>query len=526
MGRSLEVADRVSAARVRTSAPRVWPLALVAAAGVALSAAGAVPRWPGLPHLAGLPPLDLYTDLRILLVGTDSWPSFTLLLVVVLALRIVVLALLLGGLDRHRIAFAATVYLLALLPLAAAAQLTYLGFTVLYSRLFWVAIGVAALVVLLLGAAPWQGTTRMRTALRRSGHAGLRAGTLCGYLAVVAVLSVVAQAAPAATTALIPVSALVTAVTVRLLARPPRPRALLRLAALAGAAVLAAMGALVATRDSAPDVASARPGSLLLMSGINSSPGDGAVFTVDPRALGFRCDQVYYFSYAGPGDGVPGASARCPIRTGAPFGPPHTHRAVAELARVFAAQIRELPRPLVVVGHSNSAWVAWFAVSRGMAPEVDVLVLLGAFGESTHGYRDAGEQAPGRVASDVLRLLAPLASRFGFTFAVEAPVFRAVLGDAEAPGRIMGAPLPSEVRSMSALAASDLPLLPSGWRLAVDYNACPVWRAPPWLPTSRAVWTEINRFLDGAPPPRCGPVAEWVATLARPFGVPPELPAP
>ncbi|MPY80507.1 MAG: hypothetical protein GEV04_19055 [Actinophytocola sp.] len=496
--------------------PRLWPLAGVAGVVIVLGAAGAVPVWPGMSHLVGLPPLDLYSDLRVLLVGADSWAGFLFLLAVVLALRVIVMALLLGGLDRHRIGFAAGFYLLALLPLAAAAQLSYLGFTVLYTRLFWAAVVIVVVLVVLLGATPWQGETRLRAAVRQSWRGGL----LLGYSVAVVLVSAAAEIWPAATLPLVAVSAVVTAVTIRLLARPPQPGAMLRLAAALTATAVIIAGTLAATRDADPGAPPRRAGSLLLMSGINSSSGDGAVFTVDPAALGYRCAKVYYYSYAGQGDGAPGADAACPIRTGAPFRPVHTHQAPAELAAIFAEQTRELSRPVVVMAHSNSAWVAWSAVSRGMAPEVDVLVLLGPFPESTHGYLDTGERAPGRVASDLLRLLAPAASRFGFHFEADAPVFRELLGRADAPARIMARPLPPGLRAISVVSATDVPLLPSGWRLPVDYNACPVWHAHPRLPTTGIVWREINRFLDGEPTPECQPLATWLATVSRPLGVP------
>ncbi|MPY85335.1 MAG: hypothetical protein GEV00_18910 [Actinophytocola sp.] len=499
--------------------PRLWPLAGVAGVVIVLGAVGAVPVWSGMPHLAGLPPLDVYSDLRVLLIGAESWAGFSFLLTVVVTARVIVLALLLGGLDRHRIGFAAAFYLLALLPLAAAAQLSYLGFTVLYARLFWAAVVIVVVLVVLLGATPWQGETRLRAALRRSWR-WPRAWPLLGYAVAIALVSAAAETWPAATLPLVAVSALLTAVTIRLLARPPRQGAMPRLAAALTATAVIVAGTLATTPDADPGTPSPRAGSLLLMSGINSSSGNGAVFAVDPAALGYRCAQVYYYSYAGRGDGAPGADATCPIRTGAPFRPVHTHQAPADLAATFAEQARELPRPVVVLAHSNSAWVAWFGVSRAMAAEVDALVLLGAFPESAHGYLDTGERAPGRVASDLLRLLAPAAGRFGFHFDADAPVFREVLGSADAPARIMARPLPPDVRAISIVPATDVPLLPSGWRLPVEYNACPVWHAHPRLPATGAVWREINRFLDGKPEPQCQPFATWLATVSRPFGVP------
>lgn len=84
--------------------------------------------------------------------------------------------------------------------------------------------------------------------------------------------------------------------------------------------------------------------------------------------LGYDCDRTYYFSYAGPGYGQPRGEALCPIRTGAPYVSAHTQRLVDEQVRTFAEQTADLPRPLVVAGHSRGAWIAWPAWAGGHAP--------------------------------------------------------------------------------------------------------------------------------------------------------------
>lgn len=501
--------------------PRVWPVAVVAAVVMLLAVTGVIPTWPGLAHLVGLPPLDLYTDLRVLLLSASSWPVFGALLAVMFGVRVSVLALMLGGLDRRRLAFAATFYACVLPPLFVAAELAHLGFVMLYTRLFWAGLAIVACVVVVAAAVPWQPASRLRAALRASARDGLRIGVVLGYLAGMVLIGLVAELQPAAAIALVPVSAALTAGTIRLLARPARRGAMARLAAAAVAVVAVAVTPLLLPEDPVEPTTRQRDGSLMLMAGINASTGDGAVFRIDPGVLGYDCDQVFYFSYAGPGDGHPQASGACPVRTGAPFGARNTHAAIPRLAGELAKQVRDLPRPVTVVGHSHSAWILWLAVSARMTDAVDTVVVIAPFPEGNHGYLPAGQPGPGKVTSDVLHLLVPVATRFGFLLDLDAPAFRQMLGDATGPDRIMREPLPADVRAMSLAAATDLPLMRSGWRLSAEYNACPVWVAHPYLPETARTLREVNRFLDGDAPPPCVPWAQWVADASRPFGPPP-----
>ena len=523
----------------RGTVPQVWPLAGVAAVVILLTLTGVVPPWSGLIHLVGLPPLDLFADLRLLLTRTTSVPSFLALLVLVATVRICVLALLLGGLTRDRLRLAALFYAAALPLLLLAATIDFAAYAVLYSRLFWPAVAVVAVVVLVAGPALWQRAdggphrpgpgqpasplpARLRTGLGRSLRRGLRLEVMVPYAAAVVALGAVADVTDDwVSVAVVPVSALATAAAISALARPVPGRARRRLAVAAIVAVLVG-GAFVTTRTVAPaPPAEARPGSLFIMSGINSSSGSGSIFETDVEALGYGCDQVYYFSYAGTGDGAPQGDATCPIRTGAPYQPDDTLRPVSEQVDLFAAQVRDLPRPLVVAGHSLAAWVAWEAVATGRAPQVDVLVLVGPFPDSPVGFPPAGTDGAGRVAGDLLRLLTPLAEAGDFHFDPEAPAARELLATPNAASEVFGRPLPERVRAVSITSATDLPLMPGGWRLPVERNACPVREAHPYLPETPAFYQEVNRFLDRAPPLPCPRWRDWGAPAARPFGVPP-----
>ncbi|WP_409331568.1 hypothetical protein [Trujillonella humicola] len=521
------MAVAVGSPPARRTAPPGWRrcalLPALALGVVVLAAAGVVPTWPGLVHLVGLPPLDLFADLRVLLVATGSWPAFVVLLVLVFAARVAVLAFLMGGLDRARLRFAALFYAVVLPLLGLVAFLDAAAYTVLYSRVFWVALTVVAIVVLTDGPVPWQGTARLRRAIAGGWREALRLEVTLPYAAVVLALGALADRLPALTLPLVPVSALATVLAIRALSRPVpawvRPRsALARLGAFA--VVLAVAGtAFVSTRGVAmPADADPRPGSLLIMSGINSSSGSGAIFEVEVERLGFDCDQTYYFSYAGTGDGQPQNSATCPIRTGAPYQPEDTQRPVEEQVELLAEQVSDLPRPVVVAAHSHAVWVAWEAAGRG-AP-IDVLVFVGAFADSPLGYPPQGEDGTGRVLGDLIRAFVPVTDWVDFHFRPDAPASRELLATPGAASRIMDRPLPPGVRSLSITSATDLPLMPGGWRLAVDRNACPARASHPLLPQQPVFYQEVNRFLDERPALRCPPWRDWGAALSIPFGPP------
>lgn len=67
---------------------RLWPLGGLALVVIVLAGTGVLPLWSGLVHLVALPPLGLFTDLRLLLAEPASWPAAVGWLALAAAVRI------------------------------------------------------------------------------------------------------------------------------------------------------------------------------------------------------------------------------------------------------------------------------------------------------------------------------------------------------------------------------------------------------------------------------------------------------
>jgi hypothetical protein len=500
--------------------PVLWPLGAVTVGVIALSVTGVLPTWPGAVHLVALPPGDQFADLRVLVTLAPSWPIAVLGLATLLTVRVVVLAALMGGVTAERLRFAAAFHALSFLPMLLAAFLVSASATVLYSRLFWPAVAIVAVVAMGMGPLPWQGTLRLRTAIPRAWRAGLRLEVVLPYVVGLLVLGAVADVAtrhaPWLVAWLVPVSAALTVAAVWGLRRPVPARPVMRMAVVGSAAAVVAAAFVLTPRDSMPAPGPVRPGSLALMAGINSSSGRGAIVPTDVERLGFTCEQTVYVSYAGPGEGQPRGVAVCPITTGAPYLADDTQRPFDEQVAVLGEQVEGLPRPVVVVAHSHAAWVAWQAAVDGAA--IDMLVLLGPFPDSPVGYPSPGEDGTGRVLGDLVRAVVPLADVVDFNFRPDSPAARELLATRDAAAEIFGQPLPDGVRALSLTSAADLPLMPYGWRLPVERNACPARVAHPELPIRPAFYDETIRFLAGEPGRGCPPWRDWGAVVTRALG--------
>ncbi len=495
---------------------------LVAAA---LALAPGVPAWSGVVHLVALPPLDVFADLRLLLSWAPSHWAFWSLAVAALAARIAILALLLpAGDGPSRIRFALVYYVVAWPFALLAAQTSFVAHAALYSRLFWAAVVLTGAVGMLLAAAPWSGAATLRRALAVAARGGFRPWPLLVYAVALTLLGAAGHAGPPVVLALlVPASALATLVAAAWLRRPAGPRAgVAALAALAAAAAVAVV--VVGTRGDQPVDAPSRPGSLMVMSGINSASGEGAIFEMPPEQLGYQCAQTYYYSYAGTGDGQPRGDAACPIRTGAPYRPQHTQRPFDEQVRFLGAQVDDIDGPVTVAAHSQAAWVAWEAAVRGDLPDGTSLVLIGPFPDNPVGWTLPGRDGIGRVGGDGFRLLAPLADAVDFHFIVDAPLSHEVLARPRSGARIFSRPLPEGTQALSVTAAVDLALMPHGWRIQGAVDTCPTREAHPYLPLTPALHRAVVDFLEGSPQPPCPPWRGGIVELSRAWGVPAHRP--
>jgi hypothetical protein len=491
--------------------PPVAPM-LVAVVAVALAGAvGVTARWPGLVHLVALPPLDLVADIRLLLVETRSLAAFILGSIVSVGLRTVVLAALLCRLDRDGLLAAARCYLLVWPIAFVAASLQYAGVAMLYLQVFWIGTIISVMLALATAAVPWHGTPRARAPRVRDGlvgsaRSGFRLGTVGTYLVTLALVGAAADVAgPAGAVALVPVSGALTWLTVWSLrhdwmtrwgAAPLIARRIV--AGLAAGASLVVVAVVVAGPTAPPrepiDTSRARDGSLMLMSGIDSSSGSGAILEIDPEVFGWPCEQVHYFSYAGPGDGQPQNDAACPIRHGAPYEAEDTLRSVEELVPWLEEQVAEMSPPKVVAGHSQGAWIVWEAAADGRLDDVDAIVLVGAFPSNPVGYPIDGGGAGRRV----VEFLAGFPPPDGTTvFEPDSPLGREWLAPPGAADDTFARSLPGGLRVLSVTSVLDHPAMPHGHRIDGAVDGCPIPVVHPDLPYSRELWQTVEAFVDG-----------------------------
>lgn len=489
---------------------------LLAAAAVV---SGAAPAWPGVVHLVALPPLDLAADVRVVMAEATSLGTAVAATAAATTARVVLLALYLGSLRRH-VGFALRFYLAAL-PLATlAAALDFAGRAALYAWFSWAGLAVLVVLFMLMGSAPWDGTGRLRP---RSGGAALRGRMVPILAGYVVTLTVIGAAAPRGhgVLAALPLSAALTWQTARQLAASGRAaRWLAGATALAGAAtVVAALAAPLAGTSAGTTVR--RPGSLLLVPGVATASGKGALYRLDPRQLGYSCDQTFYYSYAGPGRGTARGNARCPIRAGAPYSGRDTGRPLPELVAGFTQQLAALPGPVAIVTHSQGAWVAWEALATpGPRPPVTTLVMLGPFAHTQATYPPPGTNGPGYAGGAVLRALVALARRAGFTtFDPDAPLTRALHATPGAIDRVFARRLPPGIAAAAVESRWDLPLGRNAWPGSV-VQACPVPVTHTGLTTARAAMRMVRAVLEHEPLGSCRRWASWIARAAAPFGVP------
>lgn len=506
--------------------PRVWIYAVVVVVIVAAALVGVLPRWPGLAQEVALPPLDFFADVRVLAARATSTPAFVLGVLVALVARGAVLAAVIGF-SRRRFGFAVRFYLVALVPALLSASLDFSGRAILYAYLIWAGLIITVIAFGALGATPWMGRDSLRRAFAESRHQRLRLGALIIYLLALAVVGAVwRRPGDISQVLIVPFSGGLTALAATRLSAPPQHRLSTRGVVLVAFSVVLALVALaivvprlggdsaVATR---PPL---RPGSLLLIAGVDTNTGNGAMFRFDPHAVGFSCRQTFYYSYRGPGHGGPQGDARCPIRRGAPYGKPDTTRPLRELTAALQAQLVGLPRPVVIVTHSQGGWIAWSGITT-RAIRVQQLVMLAPFNEGLAPYPRPGANGPGAAGGLAVRLVTDIGRSVGISrFDPDAPLARELPGTTGAVERLVARRLPRPVRAAAVIARGDLPLEPRAWPHGVP-EACPGWLTHPGLPTSAAVTRAVNRFLDGHP---LGSCPAWIAAIGHTtdaFGAPP-----
>jgi len=191
---------------------------------------------------------------------------------------------------------------------------------------------------------------------------------LAVYLVALTLIGVVVRRPGEASQVLVvPISGALTVLVARRLSSEPvrisRPISVV----VAAVATVAIVFGITRLGDNPKNAApSTRRGSLLLVAGVDTSTGSGALFRFDPETLGFTCGQTYYYSYRGRGRGGPRGDARCPIRTGARYQKSDTTRPLGQLASALHAQLAGLPELGQLVRQVED-------VDPAVAPEVVVI---------------------------------------------------------------------------------------------------------------------------------------------------------
>jgi hypothetical protein len=176
---------------------------------------------------------------------------------------------------------------------------------------------------------------------------------------------------------------------------------------------------------------------------------------------------------------------------------------------------------VVVVTHSQAAWIAWRALAAGDIDGVRALVMLAPFGETLVAYPPEGEHDEGAVGGDLARLLTGLGRELGFNeFDPDRPLPRSLQARAGAAQRLFAAALPDDVRALAVLSRWDFPIEPGGGPDAVR-TVCPGWANHGALPTSADAMRATARFLAGHDPGSCPSVSDAVAKLLASLGAPP-----
>lgn len=513
------------------------PLGAVTLVVVGLTVAGVLPEWPGLVHAVALPPFDIAFDLRVLVTRAPSYSAFALGLTASVAARSLVLAWLLGtlghrGAFEERLGLALRFSLFSALFGGVAAGLEFSALAALYHWYLWAGLGLLLILSVVMAAAPFEavfeGSRSLSRGILRSATHGFHLPTVGLYLVALGVLGAAAERFDSdAGLLLVPVSALLTLVAAQRLSRAPRGARHSRQAYGFGALV-ALLVTLVPVAGAQTAPVPGEPAVLFLMPGVDSASGEGTLYELDPATIGFACDRVYYYSYTGVGGGAPKGEARCPIREHEPYVKEDTQRPLAELTRGFAEQIEAIRAEtgnlsVLVVTHSQSAWIAWAAIAGGKVPAVSHLVMISAFPRNEVVYPPEGVQARGQVGSDVLRFLSDLSRDADIsTFDPDAPLARQLMAPPGGVAGVFSQLLPSGVRAMSIAATWDAGLTPGGRSIPGAVEGGTVDTTHVALVGAPETAERITQFLAGGSPGSRSLLAKVLDAVLPAFGVPPE----
>ena len=432
-----------------------------------LVAIGAMPNWPGLAHAVALPPLDLAMDLRVLVARAPGYPQLALGLAASLVVRLALLSALfitLGVTRSPRLAlgYAARLYAAALVPLAVAGAFTFAGLASVYAWYAWFGVALSVLIAVILSV----------RRLARPGSRLRRAPLMFGYVVALTAVGALGRLEPWGAPAALVVSAVLTGVV---LSRLVAPRTEHRRAH-AGARV--ATGFVLAAALLVPPASAQAPvapdASLFIIPGVDTETGHGAAYRIDPAALGFSCERVFYFSYRGPDGDAPQGEAACPIRLHRPYAARATQEPIGRLVDAFDAQLTAIREqtggaPIVVITHSQGAVIAWRAAARGRAEGVVAVVALAGFPHSPVGYPPPRIDGPGRIGADALRVVSWFSRVLGFgTFDPDAPLARETLARSNGLEEVFGEPLPTGTMGALLFASADAIVAPEGRELPED----------------------------------------------------------
>ena len=502
----------------------VGPMVVEVGLVLLLAGTGVLPTWPGLVREVGPFPIDILTDVQVLVTKAPSIPVFLLGLLAAVLFRTTVLSFMLGD-PRDWWPACLRLELLALTGGLVVSGLMFSGQAVLYTPTFYAGLAIFVVCVLTMAPLPWRQASSLTNALRSLVDSGGHTLALLAYLCSLAGAgSLLRLHGIGFTAAPVGVSGAITMALAHHFSGPPARPSARAIAGLIGAGLVVALLVGVIASPAPPrDDGLARQGSLFLVPGADTSSGHGTMFKFRPEWLGFSCAQTYYYSYAGLGNGAKRGESVCPIRTGAPYGRIESGRALTVLSKSFIAQLQAIPSPLVVVADSEGGWVAWKALSSHATKPGGKLVVLSAFTDAWVTYPQPSEPGPGSIGSLFVRAVASAGRFGGFTsFDPRSATAREVLSAPGSLRELFENRLRSKWGALLVTSAYDLAAMGRSWTVGSAFNACPEMEGHTALVLSGASAAVTSSFLAGRPLSDCGWWNSWAAALGTMFGGPPE----